>query len=120
MQLLMRTLKTTIIGLIVLGCLIFVPAGTLAYWQGWTFVAVFSLSTTLIGLYLALTNPALLERRIKAGPAAETRPVQKVIIAVAFAVFCLMLIVSSLDTASAGRGFRPGFRSSEMHLLRLG
>jgi len=68
-----------------------------AYWQGWTFVAVFSVSTSIIGIYLALANPALLERRMKVGPAAETRPVQKIIIAVSFAVFCLMLIVSVLD-----------------------
>ena len=97
MQLLMRTLKTTIIGLIVFCCLIFVPAGTLAYWQGWMFIAVFGISTALIGLYLALANPVLLERRVKVGPAAETRPVQKIIITVSFAVFCLMLIVSVLD-----------------------
>jgi protein-S-isoprenylcysteine O-methyltransferase Ste14 len=95
--LLNRTLKTTIIGLVVFCLLIFLPAGTLAYWQGWTFVAVFSVSTSIIGIYLALANPALLERRMKVGPAAETRPVQKIIIAVSFAVFCLMLIVSVLD-----------------------
>lgn len=97
MQLLARTLKTTIIGLIVFCCLIFVPAGTLAYWQGWTFIAVFSMSTTVIGLYLALTNPVLLERRVKVGPAAETRPVQKILITLSLAAFCLMLIVSALD-----------------------
>ncbi len=97
MPLLMRTLRTTVVGLIVFCCLVFVPAGTLAYWQGWAFIAVFGISTTLIGLYLALTNPVLLERRIKAGPAAETRPVQKIIITLSFAVFCLMLIVSALD-----------------------
>ena len=58
---------------------------------------MFSVSTSIIGIYLALANPALLERRMKVGPAAETRPVQKIIIAVSFAVFCLMLIVSVLD-----------------------
>ncbi|GAA3058660.1 isoprenylcysteine carboxylmethyltransferase family protein [Rhizobium viscosum] len=97
MQLLLRTLKTTIVGLIVFCSLIFIPAGTLTYWQGWTFVAVFSASTTMIGVYLALANPTLLERRVRAGPAAETRPVQKIIITVSFAFFCLMLIVSALD-----------------------
>lgn len=71
MQLLNRTLKTTIIGLVVFCLLIFLPAGTLAYWQGWTFVAVFSVSTSIIGIYLALANPALLERRMKVGPAAR-------------------------------------------------
>jgi protein-S-isoprenylcysteine O-methyltransferase Ste14 len=90
-------LRTSVIGLIVFGVLIFVPAGTLAYWQGWAFMAVFSLSTNIIGVYLALNDPALLERRKKVGPAAETRPVQKIIIALSFAVFIALLIVSGLD-----------------------
>ena len=97
MQLFMRTLRTTIIGLLVFGIVIFLPAGTFAYWQGWTFIAVFSVSTTMIGIYLALTDPALLERRVRAGPAAETRPAQKIIITLAFAVFFLLMVVSVLD-----------------------
>ncbi len=97
MQLLTRTLKAMILGLIGFGFLIFLPAGTLTYWQGWMFIVVFSLSTNVIGLYLAVANPALLERRMKAGPAAETRPAQKIIITMAFFIFCLMLVASALD-----------------------
>ncbi|QKC86347.1 isoprenylcysteine carboxylmethyltransferase family protein [Mesorhizobium sp. NZP2077] len=97
MRLLMRTLKAMILGLIVLGLLIFVPAGTLAYWQGWAFIVVFTLSTNAIGLYLALTDPALLERRMKAGPVAEARPAQKIIITMAFILLCLVLVASVLD-----------------------
>ncbi len=97
MQLFLRTLGTTIIGLLVFGLVIFVPAGTLAYWQGWAFIAVFSVSTTIIGLYLALKDPALLERRVRAGPAAETRPAQKIIITLSFVFFLLLMAVSALD-----------------------
>lgn len=97
MQLFIRMLRTIIIGLIVFGILIFVPAGTIAYWQGWAFIAVFSVSTNIIGVYLALNDPVLLERRKKVGPAAETRPAQKIIIALSFAIFVVLLIVSALD-----------------------
>jgi protein-S-isoprenylcysteine O-methyltransferase Ste14 len=97
MQLFMRTLRTTIIGLLVFGALIFLPAGTMAYWQGWAFIAVFSVSTIVIGIYLALNDPALLERRVRAGPAAETRPLQKIIITLSFAIFLLLMVVSVLD-----------------------
>ena len=97
MDLFMRTLKAVVIGLIVLAVLVFLPAGTLAYWQGWAFIVVFSLSTNAIGVYLALTDPALLERRMKAGPAAETRPMQKIIITLAFIVLALMPVVSAFD-----------------------
>lgn len=97
MDLFWRTLKAVVIGLIVLAALIFLPAGTLVYWQGWAFIVVFSLSTNAIGVYLALTDPALLERRMKAGPSAETRPAQKIIITLAFIALILMLVVSAFD-----------------------
>jgi protein-S-isoprenylcysteine O-methyltransferase Ste14 len=97
MTLAIRALKSAIVGLLVLGLIIFVPAGTLAYWQGWTFILVFTVSTNIIGIYLALKNPVLLERRMKAGPGAETRPVQKALITLAFAGAIGLVVVSVLD-----------------------
>jgi protein-S-isoprenylcysteine O-methyltransferase Ste14 len=97
MNLAIRTVKTAVVGLLVLGIMVFLPAGTLAYWQGWAFILVFTISTNIIGLYLALKDPALLERRIKAGPGAETRPVQKALITLAFAGAFALVIVSVLD-----------------------
>ncbi|MDT7764893.1 MAG: hypothetical protein QOC63_4313 [Mycobacterium sp.] len=67
-------------GLVVFGLLVFWPAGTFDYWQGWAFIAVFAASTTIPSIYLAATNPAALRRRMKVGPAAETRLLQKIII----------------------------------------
>lgn len=97
MNLAFRTAKSTLLGLLVLCFLVFIPAGTLAYWQGWSFIAVFTVSTNIIGVYLALNDPALLERRIKAGPAAETRPIQKVLISLVFVSMIGLVIVSALD-----------------------
>ena len=93
----MRTLLTSIIGLAAIGILVFVPAGTFAYWQGWLFIVVFALSTNLIGVYLARNDPALLARRLKFGPQAETRPIQKVVVALAFIAFYALPAVSALD-----------------------
>lgn len=97
MTIALRTLKSAIVGLLVFGILIFGPAGTFAYWQGWAFILTFSVCTNIIGLYLARTDPALLDRRLKVGPAAETRPVQKAIISLAFAAFAALFVVSTLD-----------------------
>jgi protein-S-isoprenylcysteine O-methyltransferase Ste14 len=93
----LRTLRASVIGLVVLGILVFVPAGTLAYWRGWLFVIVFALSTNAIGVYLACNDPALLERRMKVGPQAETRPIQKILITLAFVAFFALPAVSALD-----------------------
>jgi protein-S-isoprenylcysteine O-methyltransferase Ste14 len=76
---------------------VFWPAGTFDYWQGWAFIAVFAASTTIPSLYLAATNPAALKRRMQAGPAAETRVLQKVIISIAFLAMGATIVVSALD-----------------------
>ena len=44
MNLAFRTAKAAVVGLLVLGAIVFVPAGTLAYWQGWTLAVVFTAS----------------------------------------------------------------------------
>jgi protein-S-isoprenylcysteine O-methyltransferase Ste14 len=97
MQLVMRILRSALIGLLVCGALIFIPAGTLAYWQGWAFIAVFTISNIIIGLYLALKDPALLERRKKVGPAAEKRLAQKILISLCFVIFFVMPVFSAFD-----------------------
>jgi protein-S-isoprenylcysteine O-methyltransferase Ste14 len=88
---------TSLIGLVVFGVLVFLPAGTFDYWRGWAFIAVFAASTLIPSVYLALTNPAALQRRMQAGPTAEARPLQKVIIAFAFLSMGAMIVFSVLD-----------------------
>lgn len=88
---------SSVIGLGVFLLLVFLPAGTFHYWRGWAFIAVFSAATLIPSIYLAATNPAALRRRMQAGPAAETRPLQKVIISVAFLSMGAMIAVSALD-----------------------
>jgi protein-S-isoprenylcysteine O-methyltransferase Ste14 len=93
----LRTARTSLIGLVGLGALLFVPAGTLEYWQAWLFILVFSASTTFIGLYLALKDPALLARRLQVGPTAEQGVAQKIIISLGFLGLLGVLVFSALD-----------------------
>src|SRR5882757_3246274 len=88
---------TSIIGFAAFLLMVFWPAGTFDYWRGWAFIAVFAAATTIPSIYLAATNPAALKRRMQAGPAAETRPLQKVIITFAFFSLAAMIVVSALD-----------------------
>jgi protein-S-isoprenylcysteine O-methyltransferase Ste14 len=97
MKIALQSIASGLIGLVVFGLLVFWPAGTFDYWQGWTFIAVFAASTTIPSLYLAATNPAALKRRMQAGPAAETRVLQKVIISIAFLAMGATIVVSALD-----------------------
>ena len=75
----------------------FLPAGTFDYWQGWAFIAVFAAATLIPSVYLAVKNPEALRRRMQAGPGAETRPLQKLIIVIAFLSVGAMIVISALD-----------------------
>jgi hypothetical protein len=63
---------------VVMGLLLFVPAGTVHYWQAWVYLSIFTGASVLTTLYLLRKDQALLERRMSGGPTAEKRPVQKV------------------------------------------
>ena len=97
MKIALQTIASTLIGLVVFGLLVFWPAGTFDYWRGWAFIAVFAAATTIPSLYLAATDPAALRRRMQAGPAAETRPLQKLIISFAFVSLGATIVLSALD-----------------------
>jgi protein-S-isoprenylcysteine O-methyltransferase Ste14 len=92
-----RTIKAGVRGFIVLGILIFVPAGTLRYWQGWAFLATFAVCSTALTVYMALYDEKLLERRLRSGPKAETRPSQKIIIALVMLGSIAFLVFPVLD-----------------------
>lgn len=50
---------------LVLGALLFLPAGTLAYWQAWVYVAVLLVPLGGVAAYFLHRDPAFLERRMK-------------------------------------------------------
>jgi protein-S-isoprenylcysteine O-methyltransferase Ste14 len=77
--------------------LLFVAAGTLDYWQGWLFLAVFMGASLLIMLYLAKHDPALLRRRLAGGPMLEKERQQKIIMVFVSIGFVGLLVVSALD-----------------------
>jgi protein-S-isoprenylcysteine O-methyltransferase Ste14 len=82
---------------LILAALIFALAGTVTYWQGWLFLVAFIGSSVLLGAYFAKHNPALIERRIHGGVAAEQEPTQKIIIALLMAGLLLMVLAPALD-----------------------
>jgi len=83
--------------LLVMVALLFIPAGTLDYWQAWTFLAVYFVSSLAITLYLIKNDPKLLERRMSAGPTAEKETTQKIIMLFASLGFIGLIIFPALD-----------------------
>jgi protein-S-isoprenylcysteine O-methyltransferase Ste14 len=97
MKIALQTLASAIFGVAFFGLLLFLPAGTLNYWQAWVFITVFVVFTIVPSIYLAVTNPAALARRMKAGPMAESRTLQKVIMTGTILMILATTIVSALD-----------------------
>jgi protein-S-isoprenylcysteine O-methyltransferase Ste14 len=82
---------------VVMGLLLFVPAGTVRYWQAWLYLAIFLGTSALTTLYLLRRDRALLERRMHGGPTGETRPAQKLIMWCTSVGFGALLVVPALD-----------------------
>jgi hypothetical protein len=89
-----------------LAALLFAAAGSVTYWQGWLFLVTFIGSSVALGLYFARHDPALIERRMKGGVAAEQEPAQKIIIALLMAG---LLLCRRSTTAGTGPPCRPGW-----------
>jgi protein-S-isoprenylcysteine O-methyltransferase Ste14 len=97
MKVVLQSLASVAFGLVFFGLALFWPAGTFHYWQAWLFIFVFIFATMGPSLYLAVKMPDALQRRMKAGPFAETRPLQKVIIVGTVLSVAAVLVVSALD-----------------------
>jgi len=92
-----KLLVFTLVELVLFGVVLFVPAGTFNYWQAWVFLVVVALSASAPSIYLLLTNPVALQRRMRGGPTAEARMAQKVVIAGLYLSLAAMVVVSVLD-----------------------
>jgi len=90
-------IRSSALGTIAMIALLFIPAGTLNYWQGWAYVATFIICCLAYTGYLVKHDPALLKRRTEAGISHEKEPAQKVIILFIYVCFAALAVLSPLD-----------------------
>ncbi len=95
-SLIIPSIKNFLLGVIALGAVLFLSAWTLNYWQAWVFMMLFTALVTLSGVYMAIKDPALLERRKPAARAAQTTG-QKINIAYVYLAELSLLVLSALD-----------------------
>ncbi len=88
--------RSAVFALALLG-LIFLPAGTLNYWQAWTLIGVYAISGTLLGVYMRKHKRALFELRMKQGPQTEKSPTQRVIVTLLCGGLLAQFVVAALD-----------------------
>jgi protein-S-isoprenylcysteine O-methyltransferase Ste14 len=76
---------------------IFIPAWTFNYWQGWAFFLTLAILTSLATIYIAAKDKDLLERRMRMGPSVEKTSTQKIITALGSLLFIPAIILMVLD-----------------------
>lgn len=96
-----------VLGILLFVVLIFWPAGTFDYWQGWLFLGIFAASTVGFTVYLAIYDRPLLERRLKAGPQHEREWSQKIIVSLVLLAFFALIVLSVLDYRNAWSPVAP-------------
>jgi len=80
--------------LVTTGLMLFLPAGTLDYWQAWLFIAVLFIPVLLVGAYFLKNDPEFLERRLKL---KEKEKQQKRIIAASQLILLVAILIPGLD-----------------------
>ena len=82
------------LGVILLGVLIFVPAWSLYYWQGWLLMGILFVPMFIAGLIMLWKNPELLQKRLNA---KEQEAEQKTVVKLSGMLFILAFVVSGLN-----------------------
>jgi protein-S-isoprenylcysteine O-methyltransferase Ste14 len=96
-NLLLKTFLGFAFLMLVLALALFLPAGSLRFWQAWVYLADFAGCTILITAYLMRNDRELLARRVRGGPTAETQKSQQIIQSLASLFFIALFIVPGLD-----------------------
>ena len=93
-KLFMQALVKFFSGLILMGLILFLPAGTFKYWQGWILIGILFVPMFVAGLILMKKNPELLKKRLNA---KEEEKEQKIVILLSGIMFLAAFIVAGLN-----------------------
>ena len=94
MKLFLQALTKFLLGIIIFGLLIFLPAGSLHYWQGWLLMGILFVPMFVAGLLLMVKNPELLRKRLNA---KEEEKEQKSVVALSGVMFVAAFVVAGLN-----------------------
>ena len=93
-NLLIQAMGKFFLGVILLGVLLFVPAWSLRYWQGWLLMGILFVPMFVAGLIMLWKNPELLRKRLNA---KEKEAEQKAVVALSGMLFIAAFVVAGLN-----------------------
>lgn len=94
MKLFLNALTKFIFGILLVGLLVFLPAGTLKFNDGWNFIIILFIPILVMGIVLLLKSPDLLKKRLDGNEKENT---QKGVVAISGVIFLAAFIVAGLD-----------------------
>ena len=94
LKLFIQALTKFLAGLLLVGVLLFLPAGTFAYWQAWLFIGILFGPMFIAGIVLMVRQPDLLRKRLSA---KEEQNEQKRVVALSGLLFVAMFVVAGLN-----------------------
>ena len=94
MKLLVQAISKVILGIVLVGALIFVPAGTMSYMQGWLLMGILFIPMVAAGFVMFFKSPELLRKRLNA---KEEQGEQKVVVLLSGLMFLAAFVVAGLN-----------------------
>ncbi len=93
-KLFVQAISKFVTGLVLIALLLFLPAGTICYWNGWLLIGILFIPMLTAGIVMLLRNPELLEKRLKA---KESEGEQKTVIVLSGVMFFAAFVVAGLN-----------------------
>jgi protein-S-isoprenylcysteine O-methyltransferase Ste14 len=93
-KLFIQAVMKYLLGIMLFSVLLFIPAGTLNYWNAWLLIGVLFIPMLIVGIVLAIKNPELLRKRLNA---KEKEAEQKSVILFSALMFVSGFVVAGLD-----------------------
>ena len=94
MKLLFQAIFKFLLGVLMIALLLFLPAGTISYWNAWLLMGLLFIPMFIAGIILWLKNPELLEKRLNV---KEKESEQKEVIGMSLIIFVVGFILAGLD-----------------------
>ena len=93
-KLLTQSLTKFFLGVVIIGLLLFLPAGSFRYWQGWLLMGILFVPMFVAGFVLMAKNPDLLRKRLNA---KEEEKEQKTVVALSGVLFFAAFVIAGLN-----------------------
>ena len=93
-ELFFQAISKFVLGAVMVGLLVFIPAGTLYYWNGWLFMGILFVPMFFAGIVMMIKKPELLRKRLNA---KEKQSEQNMVIKLSGLMFLVGFIVAGLN-----------------------